>query len=202
MPSIRKFAVAVPMRSAITRRVNGGLSEGVRVNLGKGLRPGLLTAAVILILDQVSKWVILIEVMDPPRVIPLTPFFNLVLGWNRGISFGMLDGDSNLNLWLLPLLALAIIVALVVWLARTDGGLVALALGLIIGGAAGNVVDRLLHGAVLDFLDFHAAGWHWPAFNVADAGITVGAGLLILDSLFAGAETPRNGLEEKTDEEP
>jgi signal peptidase II len=172
------------------------------VNLGKGLRPGLLTAAVILILDQVSKWVILIEVMDPPRVIPLTPFFNLVLGWNRGISFGMLDGDSNLNLWLLPLLALAIIVALVVWLARTDGGLVALALGLIIGGAAGNVVDRLLHGAVLDFLDFHAAGWHWPAFNVADAGITVGAGLLILDSLFAGAETPRNGLEEKTDEEP
>ncbi len=190
------------MRSAITRIIDGGLSDGVRVSLGKGLRPGLLTAATILILDQVSKWVILIEVMDPPRVIPLTPFFNLVLGWNRGISFGMLDGDSSLNLWLLPLLALAIIVALVVWLARTDGGLVAHALGLIIGGAAGNVVDRLLHGAVVDFLDIHAAGWHWPAFNVADAGITVGAGLLILDSLFAGAETPKNGPEEKTDEEP
>ena len=172
------------------------------MSYGKGFRPGLLMAAAVLALDQVSKWMILIVVMDPPRVIPVTSFFNFVLGWNRGISFGMLDGDSNLNLWLLPLLALVIIVALVVWLARTDGGLVALALGLIIGGAAGNVVDRFLHGAVVDFLDIHAAGWHWPAFNVADAGITVGAGLLILDSLFAGAEKSKNVSPEKTDEEP
>jgi signal peptidase II len=172
------------------------------VTIGGGLRPGLMLAAAIVVLDQASKWFILLAVMDPPRVIPLTPFFNLVLVRNRGISFGMFDGDSPINLWLLPVLALAIIVALGVWLARTDGGVVSAALGLIIGGAAGNVVDRLLHGAVVDFLDVHVAGWHWPAFNVADAAITVGAALLILDSLFAGAETHNTMPLEKTDEEP
>jgi signal peptidase II len=172
------------------------------MTIGRGMWMGLLLAAAVVVLDQVSKWVILLVVMDPPRVIPVTPFFNLVLGWNRGISFGMFDSDSPINLWLLPLLALAIIAALTVWLARTHGGMVSAALGLIIGGAFGNVVDRLLHGAVVDFLDFHAAGWHWPAFNVADAAITVGAALLILDSLIAGDETHTTVPLEKTDEEP
>lgn len=153
---------------------------------------GLGVAAVVLVLDQLSKWWIVAEVMRPPRVIPVTPFFNLVLGWNRGISFGLFHGDSAFNVWGLPALALAIVAVLLVWLWRAGGVLVPLAVGLIVGGALGNVIDRIRHGAVADFLDFHVAGYHWPAFNLADTGITVGAVLLIFDSLFGGRERPNN----------
>ncbi len=157
-----------------------------------GLRPGLVVAAVVILFDQATKWWIVDVVMQPPRIIPLTPFFNLVMGWNRGVSFGLFDGDSALNVWILPLVALAIVAALVVWLRRVQGAWLASAIGLVIGGALGNVVDRLRFGAVADFLDFHVAGYHWPAFNVADSGITVGVAMLVLDSLFMGAEKPKS----------
>ncbi len=162
--------------------------------------PGLGAAALVLGLDQGTKWWILEIIMQPPRVIPLTPFFNLVLGWNRGVSFGLFNSDSTLNLWLLPLLALAIVVALLIWLRQVDGLLLGYAIGMVIGGATGNVIDRLFRNqqAVADFLDFHLAGYHWPAFNLADAGITVGATILIIDSLFTKLEKPKNnrGMEE------
>lgn len=151
-------------------------------------RKGLIVSAAVLAADQVTKWLILSTVMQPPRIIPVTPFFNLVLGWNRGVSFGMLNSEADLSAWLLPLAVIAITVALGVWLYRSDRPRVAAALGLIIGGAIGNLVDRVRYGAVLDFLDFHAAGFHWPAFNLADSGITVGAIVLILDSLFVREE--------------
>ena len=149
------------------------------------LRNGLSLAALVIILDQLSKYLITYIIMQPPRIIPVTPFFNLVLGHNRGISFGFFDGNSPLNQWLLSFVALTITAALVIWLARTDKPWVAVALGLIIGGAIGNVIDRLTGGAVVDFLDFHWGAHHWPAFNVADTGITMGAAALILESLFA-----------------
>ncbi len=156
--------------------------------------PGLAAAALVLGLDQGTKWWILEIVMQPPRVIPLTPFFNLVLGWNRGVSFGLFNSDSALNLWLLPFVALAIVVALLIWLSRVDGLLLGYAIGMVIGGAIGNVIDRLFRDqhAVADFLDFHLAGYHWPAFNLADTGITVGAAILIIDSLFMKPEKPKN----------
>lgn len=156
--------------------------------------PGLAAAALVLGLDQGTKWWILEIVMQPPRVIPLTPFFNLVLGWNRGVSFGLFNSDSALNLWLLPFVALAIVVALLIWLSRVDGLLLGYAIGMVIGGAIGNVVDRLFRDqrAVADFLDLHLAGYHWPAFNLADTGITVGAAILIIDSLFMKPEKPKN----------
>ncbi|MEX2450496.1 MAG: signal peptidase II [Rhodospirillales bacterium] len=169
----------------------GSLQPSGRSN-GVIFAGGLGVAAVVLALDQLSKWWIVAEVMQPPRVIPVTPFFNLVLGWNRGISFGLFHGDSAFNVWGLPALALAIVAVLLVWLWRSGGVLVPLAIGLIVGGALGNVIDRIRHGAVADFLDFHVAGYHWPAFNVADTGITVGAVLLIFDSLFGGRERPNN----------
>ena len=147
-------------------------------------RKGLGLAAAVLILDQITKWWIVFTVMQPPRVIPVTPFFNLVMGWNRGVSFGMLDSDSQAAAWILSLLALAITAALGVWLYRADRLRVAFGIGLVIGGAVGNVIDRVRWGAVADFLDLHWAGYHWPAFNVADSAITVGALVLILDSLF------------------
>jgi len=148
---------------------------------------GLILAATVIGLDQISKWAIM-ELMRPPRVIEITPFFNLVVGWNRGISFGLFNNDSPLNAWILSILALSIAIVLVIWLSRTDRRSVAIGLGLIIGGAIGNVIDRLRFGAVFDFLDVHAYGFHWPAFNVADSAITIGAVLLVADSLFARPE--------------
>lgn len=121
--------------------------------------------------------------MQPPRVIPVLPFFNLVLVWNPGVSFGMF-GDGSIGAWGLVLLAAGIVAALLWWLRKADTTLSIVSLGLVIGGAIGNVIDRLIHGAVVDFLDLHVAGWHWPAFNIADSAITIGVVLLLAESLF------------------
>jgi len=151
-------------------------------------RAGLLIAVLVLALDQASKWVILTKVMRPPQVVEITPFFNLVMGWNRGVSFGLFHSDSPVHVIVLSGIAMVIVIALLVWLWRAVSRWTAVALGLIIGGALGNVIDRLRFGAVADFLDVHAFGYHWPAFNVADSAIVVGAGMLILESLFSGRE--------------
>ncbi|MCP5365137.1 MAG: signal peptidase II [Hyphomicrobiales bacterium] len=151
----------------------------------------------VLSVDQLSKWWIINVVMRPPRVIPITDFFNLVLAWNTGISFGLFDSDSLFNVWALSVLALLIVACLIYWLLRAERRIIALSLGLIIGGALGNVADRLRIGAVVDFLDFHAMGWHWPAFNVADSSITVGAVILIVDSLFESANHRKTSAEEQ-----
>lgn len=159
---------------------------GLLDRLGSGLfRLGLSVALAALVLDQISKWAILNIVMVPPRIIPVFPSFNLTLIYNPGVSFGQMDW---LGPWALSALAIAISAALVVWLRRAETRLLAVALGIVIGGAIGNVVDRLRFGAVMDFLDFYVpgAGWpHWPAFNVADSAIVVGVGLIILDGLIA-----------------
>jgi len=153
--------------------------------MSQPLRAGLIVAVVAIIIDQASKWWILLDVMNPPKVIEVTPFFNLVLTWNRGISFGMFSNDSNAGAWILSILALVIVGFLANWLRKAETKFVAISLGLIIGGALGNVIDRVMHTAVVDFLDFHLSGSHWPAFNAADSFITVGAVLLIADSLFS-----------------
>ena len=145
------------------------------------LRLGLAVAATVVLLDQLTKWAILTWL---DRAIALTPFFNLVVVWNRGVSFGMFHSDGALAPWLLSGLALAVVVALLVWLRRVEHPLAAVGLGLIIGGAVGNVIDRVRFGAVIDFIDLHAWGWHWPAFNVADGAICIGAALLLVDGLL------------------
>jgi signal peptidase II len=151
-------------------------------------RFGLSFALAVAVLDQISKWWILADVMNPPTVIPVTSFFNLVLVWNRGVSFGILNQSSTWIPWLLSALAAAICVGLFIWLRRAESRRLAASLGLIIGGALGNLIDRVRFGAVVDFLDVHAAGYHWPAFNVADAAITIGVVVLLIDSLIAGRE--------------
>lgn len=151
-------------------------------------RIGYAVAAAVLLLDQASKWWVLLAVMDPPRVIEVTPFFNLVLAWNRGISFSLFHMEGAAGPWILAAVALAIVVGLAWWLHRTHRPWPAVGAGLVMGGAVGNVVDRLVHGAVVDFLDFHLAGWHWPAFNLADSAITVGVFLLVIDGLFGPPE--------------
>lgn len=146
------------------------------------LRLGLLVALAVIVLDQITKALVLGSLEEAVRV---TPFFNLVLVWNRGVSFGMLDSGGTGTPWLLSGLALAVVIGLVLWLRRTDTRLVAIGLGLVIGGALGNVIDRVRFGAVVDFLDFHLAGFHWPAFNVADSAICIGAAVLLVDGLRA-----------------
>lgn len=106
-------------------------------------------------------------------------FFNLVEVWNHGVSFGMFNQLAN-GQWLLSGIASIITIILLRWFSRTDDRLTAIALSLIIGGAAGNIIDRVRFGAVADYLDFHAFGYHWPAFNLTDSAVFIGALLLVL----------------------
>lgn len=146
---------------------------------------GLAVALVSLGADRLSKWWLLEQfgIMTRPPV-RLTPFFNLVMVWNPGISFGLLSGNPGWQRFALVAFALIVSAALLIWLIRARSRLVICGLGLVAGGALSNAWDRVSYGAVADFFDFHAAGYHWYAFNVADAAITIGAGLLLLDSLF------------------
>ena len=159
----------------------------------KNLTPfkwGCLAAALVLIVDQATKWLILSVLMNPPQRIPITDFLNLVLVFNRGVSFGMLSEGPNWVAIALMIFAMVLSAALCVWMWHADKLLLGIALGLVVGGAIGNVVDRILHGAVVDFVDFHVAGYHWPAFNVADSAITLGVVILIFDSLKSKPAKP------------
>lgn len=147
----------------------------------------LLLAAAVITLDQLSKaWILRHYALGDST--PVTGFFNIVRAHNTGAAFSFLAGHDGWQRWFFVALALAVS-GVIVWLLRRHGARrgFALSLSLILGGAIGNVIDRLLHGYVVDFLDFHWAflspvfyGGHYPAFNVADAAITVGAVLLIL----------------------
>jgi signal peptidase II len=160
------------------------------------LKRGLAVAAGVLVLDQLTKWWILAAFADLPptqQVRQFTSFFNLVLVWNRGVSFGFFNNDAGINAIVFSGLAAVIVVALLVWLARVEAAILGLAIGLVIGGAIGNVLDRLRLGAVVDFLDFHLGPWHWPAFNVADSAICIGVGLIVIDGLLPRRETRTKG---------
>ena len=153
-------------------------------------RLGFLVASLVLLADQLTKWWMLVEVMKPPRVIPLAPFLNIVLVMNPGVSFWILGSAPQWVGWVLVVFALAIVAALSIWLRGVTERLLAAGLGLVVGGAVGNVVDRVRFGAVVDFLDLHWGDFHWPAFNVADSAITVGVVLLVLDALKSRPDSP------------
>ena len=165
---------------------------------GNTLRIALALAAVVLVLDQASKWVVLTQIMDPPRAIEVTGFFNLVLVYNTGVSFGLFGGVAAAwKSWALGGLALAISAGLLVWLAREPERLLGLAVGLIVGGALGNALDRAHQPGVVDFLDFYLFGWHWPAFNLADSSIFLGVTILVFDGLFRERVRSKNEANRK-----
>ncbi|MBG53071.1 MAG: signal peptidase II [Rhodobiaceae bacterium] len=143
-------------------------------------RLGLQIALIVFIADLATKWLAINLLSEPPRVLEALPFFNLVLGFNRGISFGLLNSASPATPYLLSLFALVVIGFLVVWLRRADHTFEAVGLGAIIGGASANVADRLADGAVTDFLDVHISSYHWPTFNLADTAIVCGVILFII----------------------
>jgi signal peptidase II len=142
---------------------------------------GVLLALAVAALDQASKAVIVSAAARGAFPRPILPFFRLVLTWNTGISFGMLSRWQSMA-HLLMLCVIAVAMLLLAWLARTQERSTIIALGFVIGGAAGNIVDRLRFGAVADFLDFYVRQYHWPAFNIADSAIFIGVVIL----LFAG----------------
>jgi signal peptidase II len=151
---------------------------------------GLAAAVVVAVLDQLSKAAVL--GFFAGRAFGaherITPFFNLVLTYNRGMSFGLFNNGAGVNALLFSLVAASIVAALVYWLSRVDSPFLAVAIGLVIGGAIGNVIDRVRFGAVVDFLDFYLGSWHWPAFNLADSAICIGVAAMLLDGLLLRRE--------------
>jgi signal peptidase II len=162
-------------------------------------RLGLMVAAVSAAIDQASKlW--LLYVFDLPARAPvrLTPFLDLVMAWNKGISYGLFQQDGPFGQWVLLAIKAAAVVLLWAWLARAGSRLTAVALGLIIGGAAGNAVDRLIHDAVADFILFHITTetirFNWYVFNLADSAIVAGVIGLLYESVMGdrAAKAPRS----------
>lgn len=151
-------------------------------------KTGALLALLVVGLDQTSKWWIVTSVMVPVRQIEVTSFFNIVMVWNRGITFGLFSDSLGASRWVLTGVSAIIVVILAVWMCRVSRPWVAAALGAVIGGAVGNVIDRLHYGAVADFLDFHVGQWHWPAFNLADSAIVLGVCVLMLDAFITVKE--------------
>jgi len=151
---------------------------------GPSLWLWLALALLVLVLDQLTKWLIVGQfVLGDSR--PITSFFNLVRAHNPGAAFSFLAQAGGWQRWLFTGIGLAAS-ALMIWMLRAHPGqkLFGFAIACILGGAIGNVIDRLVHGYVVDFLDFHWAGWHFPAFNAADSAITLGAACLLLDELL------------------
>jgi signal peptidase II len=149
---------------------------------------GLLCAAGALALDQGTKLFLLYGVhfieMSPGAHISVLPFFDLVMVWNPGISYGLLPAHGLVGTALLALFSLAAVAGLGWWLWHAGRGLLAAALGLIIGGAIGNLIDRLIYGRVADFFHFYVHGYDWYVFNVADCAITLGVAALLYDALL------------------
>lgn len=151
---------------------------------------GIIIALITLALDQYSKYWMMVEYALPARgTVEITSFFNLVTVWNTGVSFGMFNEMGADNATILIVFAAVLTAVLLGWLWRAQHRLLAGALGLVVGGALGNIIDRVQYGAVFDFLDIHAMGYHWPAFNIADAAICVGVGLILLDGFICNDST-------------
>jgi signal peptidase II len=145
-------------------------------------------AALVIVLDQVSKhWILEILQLPYRGTVPVAGPFHLTMVWNRGVSFGLLRADQDLTRWALAAFSVIVSIFLAVWARRVTRPLTAVALGLVMGGAIGNVVDRIRFGAVADFLDVSRLYFPW-IFNVADAGITCGIILLLLDMLLQERE--------------
>lgn len=161
---------------------------GPLTGLGSGI------AAAVLLADQATKLLVLTKVdFGESGLVRVTPFMDLVQTWNTGVSYGLFPQGAD-GWWILGGLKLVAAIAFFIWLARVWRPLEAVALGLLIGGALGNAIDRAAYGAVFDFVSLHAFGYRWYIFNVADIAIVVGVMLLLYDSVFSRAvKSPPSG---------
>ncbi len=145
---------------------------------------GLFIALGVIVADQISKYVVMHYILSEYAALIVTPFFAVVRAWNTGVSFSMFNNFGIRGVYILSGIALIIVALLLKWLKSEKNRSVQVALGFIIGGALGNVIDRIHLGAVFDFLDFYIGDHHWPAFNIADSFICIGAGLIVFHSIF------------------
>jgi signal peptidase II len=157
--------------------------------LNPGLRPGIIAALAVLALDQASKlWLLFVFDIGHRGAVRLTPFFDLVLAWNVGISFGWFQNDSQFAQIILMMIKAVAVIVLAIWMARSSTLMATVALGLIIGGAIGNAIDRFAYGAVVDFALFHLQiggnTFNWYVFNLADVAIVAGVAGLLYDSFL------------------
>ena len=164
-------------------------ATGMEIDVGaRARRTGWLIAAAALVLDQATKNLLLYGYdfghLGPLARIVVLPFLDLVMVWNRGVSYGLLQAGGLTGTLLLTVFSLVAVAVLSWWLSRSDRTSLTAGLGLIIGGALGNVIDRILYGAVADFFHFHAFGRDWYVFNVADAAITIGVVVLLVDAFL------------------
>jgi signal peptidase II len=153
------------------------------------LRPGIIAAIAALVLDQASKlWLLFVFDIARRGAVKVTPFFDLVLAWNVGISFGWLQSDSQVTQIALMMIKAVAVIVLAIWMARSRTLTATVALGMIIGGAIGNAIDRFAYGAVVDFALFHvqigANTFNWYVFNLADVAIVAGVAALLYDSFL------------------
>lgn len=155
---------------------------------------GLSIALIVAFADQLSKFLVREYFTNTASPFEFGGFFNLVEAWNTGVSFSMFDGGGLIGIIILSAFAIGVIIFLLLWLKKENNNLIKVALGMIIGGAIGNVVDRIYFGAVYDFLDFHYKNLHWPAFNVADSFISIGAFIIIIHSLLNVNSCKKEGL--------
>jgi len=163
-----------------------GMSEEASLNglSGFGVRRlSLLIALLVFLADQATKCIILYGFnLETSGAISVLPFLDFVLVWNRGISYGLFQQHEEIGRYGLILFSLIAIIGFLIWLRRIRQGLPALAIGLIVGGALGNAIDRLAYGAVIDFILLHWGEWRWYVFNIADAAIVIAVALLLADS--------------------
>ncbi len=160
--------------------------------MNPAIRQGIVAAIAALILDQASKlWLLFVFDIGRRGAVKVTPFFDLVLAWNTGISYGWFQNDSPAGAAILLAFKVVAVIALAIWMARSHTRLATIGLGLIIGGAIGNAIDRLAYGAVVDFALFHVQfggkTFNWYVFNLADVAIVVGVAALLYDS-FRGSD--------------
>ena len=156
-------------------------------------RFGVLTAILVFLADQATKFYVLKGLnLEFAGLIPVLPFVDFVLVWNRGISYGLFQQHQDFGRYLLIGLSLVIVFGLGIWLNRLKDRILALSVGFLIGGALGNVLDRLIYGAVVDFVLLHWGDWRWYVFNLADAAIVAGVALLLYES-WLGKSDGANG---------
>ena len=157
------------------------------------LRFGLMIALIVLVADQALKLALIygtdLRISYPW---PLTPFFDLTVVWNRGISYGLFQQETETGRWVLTAFKLAAAVFLGFWLKKAENRLEAAGIALIIGGAVSNAIDRILHGAVFDFAHFHVGDFSWYVFNIADAAIVIGVVLMLLAQMLPARPAPES----------
>jgi signal peptidase II len=196
----RALKKRVKKKAVRPRAVRRAAAPPLASFFGKKAEPhfsfGLLLAAIVFVLDQITKYAVLYGLDLATRgKIYLAPFADFVLAMNRGISYGLFPQDGELGRWVLFAIKIVASALFIVWLRRAATPLVAAALGLLIGGALGNALDRALQGAVIDFVSLHAFGFRWYVFNLADSAIVAGVVGLLYDALRPNAlnSPPKGG---------